>query len=89
MNKTTKEKKIKKTLLVKVESTKTPGMLVASKEIIYKHKKYKKILSKTKKIYVDIELKNDVKSGDFVYVVESQPISKLKRWSFKSKKESK
>ena len=44
-----------------------------------KHKLYKKIIKKTKKYHVHNE-NNSYKSGDFVTIQESKPISKLKRW---------
>jgi len=45
----------------------------------YPHPKYKKYVSKTKKYYahnVDIECN----VGDLVRIIESKPLSKLKRW---------
>ena len=45
----------------------------------YPHPKYKKYVSKTKKYYahnVDIECN----AGDLVRIIESKPLSKLKRW---------
>ena len=44
-----------------------------------KHKLYKKIIKKAKKYHVHNE-NNSYKSGDFVTIQESKPISKLKRW---------
>ena len=45
----------------------------------YPHPKYKKYVSKTKKYYahnVDVECN----AGDLVRIIESKPLSKLKRW---------
>ena len=44
-----------------------------------KHKLYKKIIKKAKKYHVHNE-NNSYKSGDFVTIQESKPISKMKRW---------
>ena len=44
-----------------------------------KHKLYKKIIRQTKKYHAHDE-KNEFKIGDNVSIVESNPISKLKRW---------
>tara|TARA_Y100001970_G_scaffold278737_1_gene384886 strand:+ start:3377 stop:3628 length:252 start_codon:yes stop_codon:yes gene_type:complete len=45
----------------------------------FPHPKYKKYVSKTKKYYahnVDVECN----AGDLVRIIESKPLSKLKRW---------
>ena len=44
-----------------------------------KHKLYKKIIKKAKKYHAHDE-NNFYKSGDFVTIRESKPISKMKRW---------
>ena len=44
-----------------------------------KHKLYKKIISQSKKYHVHDE-ENIFKSGDIVNIIESKPISKLKKW---------
>jgi len=43
------------------------------------HPKYGKTVQRSKKLYVHDE-KNDAKIGDRVRVVETRPLSKLKRW---------
>ena len=43
------------------------------------HKKYKKVMVKSKKYHVHDE-KNEAKIGDIVQIIESRPISKLKNW---------
>jgi small subunit ribosomal protein S17 len=43
------------------------------------HPLYKKYVSSSKKIHVHDE-KNEANFGDTVRVIESKPISKLKRW---------
>ena len=45
-----------------------------------KHKLYKKIIKKAKKYHVHDE-DNSYKSGDFVTIRESKPISKMKKWT--------
>ena len=44
-----------------------------------KHKLYKKIIRQTKKYHVHDE-KNEFNVGDTVSIIESRPISKLKKW---------
>ena len=44
-----------------------------------KHKLYTKIIRQTKKYHAHDE-KNEFKIGDNVSIVESKPISKLKKW---------
>lgn len=45
----------------------------------YKHILYKKSIKRTKKILVH-DMKNEANVGDKVLIVESRPLSKLKRW---------
>ena len=45
-----------------------------------KHKLYKKIIRQTKKYHVHDE-KNEFSVGDTVSIIESKPISKLKKWT--------
>ena len=44
-----------------------------------KHKLYKKIIRQTKKYHAHDE-NNDFKIGDTVSIIESKPLSKLKKW---------
>ncbi len=44
-----------------------------------RHAKYGKTVQRTKKLYVD-DTENSAKVGDRVRVVETRPVSKLKRW---------
>ena len=55
---------------------KTTSIIV---ERLTKHKKYKKYIKKRSK-YMVHDPKNICKMGDTVRVIESRPISKLKRW---------
>ncbi len=43
------------------------------------HEKYGKFLTKSKKYHAHDE-KNDAKVGDVVKIMETRPLSKLKRW---------
>ena len=45
-----------------------------------KHKLYKKIIRQTKKYHAHDE-NNEFKIGDTVSIIESKPISKLKKWT--------
>ena len=45
-----------------------------------KHKLYKKIIRKTKKYHAHDE-NNEFNVGDNVSIIESRPISKLKKWT--------
>ncbi|MFN3996113.1 MAG: 30S ribosomal protein S17 [bacterium] len=58
--------KMDKTVVVKVERSKT-------------HPKYKKVVKQYKKFYAHNE-NNEAKKGDKVLIMESRPLSKLKRW---------
>ena len=44
-----------------------------------KHKLYKKIIRQTKKYHAHDE-NNDYKIGDTVSIIETKPVSKLKKW---------
>lgn len=44
------------------------------------HAQYKKIISVSKKFYAHDE-KNEAKVGDRVRIIESRPLSRLKRWA--------
>lgn len=58
--------KMHKTIVVEVEST-------------FRHREYGKVVKRVKKYYVHDE-KNEGKVGDFVRIMETRPLSKLKRW---------
>ncbi len=58
--------KMKNTVVVKVTTTK-------------RHPKYGKVLSTTKKYYAHTEA-DTLNVGDKVTIVETRPLSKLKRW---------
>ena len=56
----------------------TGTVVVAVNERV-RHAKYGKTVQRTKKLYVD-DAENSAKVGDRVRVVETRPLSKLKRW---------
>lgn len=58
--------KMQKTVVVKVERT-------------FRHPQYDKVVTRAKKFYAHCEA-TDLKIGDVVEIVETRPISKLKRW---------
>lgn len=57
--------KMQKTVVVKVERT-------------IRHPRYEKVITRSKKYYAHDE--NGHKEGDTVEIVETRPMSKLKRW---------
>ncbi len=63
----------------KVVSAKMNKTLVVAVERLVKHPLYQKYVKRTTKLYVHDE-KNDAREGDTVRVVETRPLSKLKRW---------
>ena len=69
-------KRILSGVVVSSNSNKT---IVVDVTRIIKHKLYKKIIRQTKKYHVHDE-KNEFKIGDNVSIIESKPISKLKKW---------
>jgi small subunit ribosomal protein S17 len=65
-----------------VVSDKMQKTIVVAIETKITHKKYGKIISKTKK-YKAHDENNECKLGDIVNIVETRPLSKTKRWSLK------
>ena len=62
-----------------VVSDKMNATLVVAVQERVSHPKYGKTVQRTKKLYAHDE-KNDAKVGDRVRVIETRPLSKLKRW---------
>ena len=62
-----------------VTSNKMQKSIVVSEVGKVKHPKYGKFVLKTKKYHVHDE-KNEFNVGDTVSIIESKPISKLKKW---------
>jgi len=75
-----KEKKMPKRILTGVViSSNLNKTIIVNVTRRIKHKLYKKIIRQTKKYHAHDE-KNEFKIGDNVSIVESKPISKLKKW---------
>lgn len=62
-----------------VVSDKMDKTLVVTVEGSYRHRLYKKTMKKTKKFVVHDE-QNQAGIGDLVEIMETRPLSKLKRW---------
>ncbi len=69
-------KKILEGIVVNNKADKTISVLVERRVM---HKKYKKIIKRSKK-YLAHDEENSLNIGDKVKIVESRPISKLKKW---------
>ena len=63
----------------RVLSNKMNKTVVVAIERTLRHPQYGKVITRTKKIYAHNDLK-PVQVGDLVTVVETRPLSKLKRW---------
>lgn len=62
-----------------VVSTKMQKTVVIKLERTFPHPQYGKVVTRAKKIYAHNE-DRPLKVGDMVEVVETRPLSKLKRW---------
>ena len=69
-----------KELVGEVVSDKMNKTIVVRVSRRVRHPKYHKIITKHKKFYAHDE-KDEAGIGDRVRIVESQPLSKLKRWT--------
>lgn len=78
-------KKFKKKLSGVVVSDKSDKCIVVKVERRFKHPRYSKFLTKSKKYHAHDET-NNAKTGDVVTIIESRPHSKLKRWELLSVK---
>jgi small subunit ribosomal protein S17 len=65
-----------------VISNKMEKTIVVSIVNINTHKKYGKVITKTKK-YKAHDEKNECQIGDIVSITETRPLSKTKRWNLK------
>ncbi|MFA6250618.1 MAG: 30S ribosomal protein S17 [Candidatus Shapirobacteria bacterium] len=79
MEATNKPVKTGKTFIGTVVSTKMANTITVSLNYKFKHPLYQKIVKKTNKIYASNNL--NAKVGDRVQVVETRPLSKLKRFT--------
>jgi small subunit ribosomal protein S17 len=62
-----------------VVSSKMDKTIVVAVVERVRHPKYAKFVQRTKRLYVHDE-NNDARTGDRVRVMETRPLSKLKRW---------
>lgn len=69
-------KKVRTGVVLKKSSDKT---IMVEVERLVMHRDFKKYIRKRKKFAVH-DPKNECQAGDIVTIVESRPISKLKRW---------
>tara|TARA_B100000953_G_C17692029_1_gene315861 strand:+ start:178 stop:441 length:264 start_codon:yes stop_codon:yes gene_type:complete len=69
----------KKRLTGKVLDSKMQDTTVVEVSRRFSHPLYKKYITKTKKYYAH-DPNNNCMAGDIVNIVESKPMSKLKRW---------
>lgn len=76
---TAPERNIRKSREGVVVSSKMNKTIVIAIVERIRHKKYEKFVTRTKKLYAHDET-NEAKVGDRVRVMETRPISKLKRW---------
>jgi len=73
------ERALRKERIGIVTSTKMDKSIVVSVERREKHPKYGKFIKKTKKCMAHDD-KNECGVGDTVRIMETRPLSKLKRW---------
>ena len=73
------ERKLRKVRIGKVVSNKMDKTVVVAIENHVKHPLIGKIIKRTYKLYAEDE-KNEAHVGDRVKVMETRPLSKLKRW---------
>ena len=71
---------VKRILKGKVVSDKSNKTIVVEVSRRFVHPRYKKVMTVYKKYHAHDE-KNKSKIGDNVSIMESKPISKLKRWT--------
>ena len=69
-------RKVKKGSVVSNKMQKTVVVKVDRK---FRHPQYDKVVIRSKKYYAHTD-RDDIKVGDMVSIVETRPISKLKRW---------
>ena len=75
----------RKVLTGKVVSSKMDKTVVVSVEHTMRHPHFQKVVCRRKKYYAHVELA-DVREGDLVSIMETRPLSKLKRWRVVEKK---
>ena len=83
MTETTKTEGQKKKLVGVVVSDKMDKTIVVEVARRVRHPRYKKVITKYKKFYAHDD-KGEAGMGDMVRLVESRPMSKLKRWTLEA-----
>ena len=73
------ERNMRKVEVGRVVSNKMDKTIVVAVEDSVKHPLYKKVVKHTKKLHTHDE-KNECSVGDRVEIMETRPLSKLKRW---------
>ena len=76
----TKTSSHKNEKLGQVVSARMAKTIVVQVERRVPHPLYKRIVTKRKKFYAHDE-KGEAKTGDIVRIIESRPLSKMKRWT--------
>lgn len=69
-------RKVREGVVVSAKMNKTVTVLV---QRTFRHAHFEKVIIRGKKYYAHCE-NNDVKEGQRVRIVETRPLSKLKRW---------
>ena len=69
----------KRQLVGEVVSTKMKDTVVVKVNRKFPHRAYKKLITRSKKYYVH-DFNESCGLGDVVRIIESKPVSKLKRW---------
>jgi small subunit ribosomal protein S17 len=75
----TRDRNLRKTRVGEVVSDAMDKTIVVSTVTRVPHKKFGKIVKHVKKFHVHDE-KNEAKVGDRVSIMETRPLSRLKRW---------
>jgi small subunit ribosomal protein S17 len=69
----------RKTFTGTVVSNKMDKTVIVSVEHTMRHPQLQKVIRRRKKYYAHVEL-SDIQEGDTVTIMETRPLSKLKRW---------
>ncbi len=75
-------------LVGRVVSNKMQKTVVVAVDVAKRHRLYDKVVHRTQKYYAHDE-QNTANEGDLVQIVESRPLSKLKRWALETVLEKK
>jgi small subunit ribosomal protein S17 len=73
------ERKRRKTKVGWVVSNKMQKTIVIAIDRLLRHPRYNRVIKRTSKLYAHDD-KNQCQIGDKVKVMETRPLSKLKRW---------